>query len=343
VLPRAPRQQQRAPTAPAAGRQARSNPSSVAAEPAAPRNTAASSALSPEDEQDAEAAALELEALESIYGGNGVWLEAVSPREWRFRLDCGSTLEVFLPRGYPTRAPPTPVLHSPWLDAEATAAMVRRLLQLHAGAEVVFEWVEALREELGNRLACEMGTHLAGEVTVELGGAFGALGLRGCDGAAGERSEACCGGGGPGPSDSGGASFEPSSVAYGQRARKLDDETTNAANAVEVIHGEPFTPPGKSVRHRRPPALDAAPTRYIYIYIYIYIYSTPAQQSATLGRLSLVFGTFFAQVFFPRARLHLQSAHAHIYLSVYILCTYIYMHTYIYVYMYICILHKSTD
>ena len=89
-------------------------------------------------EDDAAAAAQELEALQAIYGDDAgdapVRLEIASPSEWRFRLGADAILEVFVPRDYPSLQAPTPVLHAPRLGDRASA-LVDQLLELYEGAE----------------------------------------------------------------------------------------------------------------------------------------------------------------------------------------------------------------
>lgn len=112
-------------------------------------------AESAEDVADAAAAAQELETLVAIYGDDEdgdvdrpVRLQVVSAREWRFRLGEGLILQVFVPPAYPSREPPTPVLYAPALGDGVEEPLLARLLREYSGAEVVFQWVEMLREEL---------------------------------------------------------------------------------------------------------------------------------------------------------------------------------------------------
>jgi hypothetical protein len=232
-----------------------------------------------------------------------VCLEVLSPRDWRFRLGGEATLEVFLPRGYPSREPPTPLLHCDWLDSRGRAEMVGRLLEMHCGAEVVFEWVEMLRAELceaadetisqssksggaadateGNRAGdrsamglCGVGQPSCGmslecnkrcgvtpedassAVATALGqasisgsshGLAGQASLSGSgDGLAGIGVDAAADGSAAGDCASS-FHFEPATSGFGQRVRHFGPEAMSPENAVQVVHGEPFTPPGKSV------------------------------------------------------------------------------------------------
>lgn len=208
-----------------------------------------------------------------------VCLEVVSPRNWRFRLGGGATLEVFIPRGYPSRESPTPLLHCDWLDSRGRAEMVGRLLAMYCGAEVVFEWVEMLRTELGEavdareaplapaedgsrigacggapsgcRMCLERGRESGGlpdDASSTVATAFGQASLLGGRDAHGGDG---VGAGADAAGDGGsGFYFEPSTSGFGQRARRFGPEAMSQAHAVQIVHGEPFTPPGKSVRSR---------------------------------------------------------------------------------------------
>ena len=96
-------------------------------------------------EDDAAAAAQELEALQAIYGDDAgdapVRLEIASPSEWRFRLGADAILEVFVPRDYPSLQAPTPVLHAPRLGDRASALVDQLHGALaHAPPERVAPW-----------------------------------------------------------------------------------------------------------------------------------------------------------------------------------------------------------
>jgi hypothetical protein len=234
------------------------------------------------------AAAIGAEACGEGCGGSpgvdhgSVCLEIVSPRDWCFRLGGGATLEVFIPRGYPSREPPTPLLHCDWLDSHGRAEMVGRLLAMHCGAEVVFEWVEMLRTELGEALdareapivpAGDGGTLCACSVaqsscdtslergedcsaSPDTGPSFAAAAALGQGSLLGNRDshggyDVTAGADGATAADSGsGFYFEPSTSGLGERVRRFGPEAMSSAHEVKVIHGEPFTPPGKSVRSR---------------------------------------------------------------------------------------------
>jgi hypothetical protein len=110
---------------------------------------------SSQDAEDAAAAAQELQTLLHIYGDDEeggedrpVRLQVVSAQEWRFRMGQGLIMQVFIPSGYPSRLPPAPVLHAPALGDGVEEPLLARLLQGYTGGEVVFQWVEMLREEL---------------------------------------------------------------------------------------------------------------------------------------------------------------------------------------------------
>ena len=169
----------------------------------APTNSPARQAMG--DADDAERRAEELQALRSIYGGEDEVVE-VGPSEWRLRLALSErlvcTLEVHLPETYPSRVPPTPVLHARGVDDATLARLADELVGMFDGEAVVFVWAEHLREALGAMAESPDGAGV---------------------------------GAGAGADDGGSAS-----------ARDFDGDCADDELAVDILHGEPFTPPGKS-------------------------------------------------------------------------------------------------
>ena len=206
--------------------------------------------LTSQDAEDAAAASQELEALSAIYGCcEDLRMHVISAREYCFSLGDGSTsVRIFIPKGYPSREPPTPVLQADSIDEGMRDQLVQRLLSMYNGAEIIFEWIEAIRQELGGEDQSSgskpdedgVGTlSLSSDVGSSQLSIFNAdadletLGARDVVQNADE-----------------GYTFEPSTSAYGQRRRQFGSEALSNENAVDIIHGEPFTPPGKSVSPR---------------------------------------------------------------------------------------------
>ena len=130
---------------------------------------------------------------------------------------------------HPRSRQPAPLLHVPALEPADAERLGSELLAMYDGAEVVFQWVEFLREQLmlGEGLAEETGD-VTGEASEEVA----------CEGVdaltLGEPGQTAGGGG---------VTFIPNTTRYGQRVRHFDAAAVDDAHRVQIAHGENFHPP----------------------------------------------------------------------------------------------------
>lgn len=165
--------------------------------------------------------------LEAIYGAE---FEILGAAEWRIRFPSphDSALRLLLPAGYPCTEPPVPIF-----DCEGASEPLRRaaadaICELTEnweppmeGEGCIYQWVERLRECLEPALALEVAQREESDESY-------AVALQAQE----AYTEA---------SASKGFTFLPANPQYGQRRRTFDDTAFEAANAVEIKRGEPFT------------------------------------------------------------------------------------------------------
>lgn len=179
---------------------------------------------------DFERREMELQALRSIFADE---LEEVSEKEWRLTLTAAGHptpchLEILLPDDYPSTSAPTPLLFAPAVGDEVLRSVALELEAIYDGNEVVYEWVEHLKERL---LPLLPPWSDAGRTNDDsLSESLEAVDLHAV--------EVC------GASD--GFTFIPETRRFKQRTRHFGAHTSAESNAVHISHGDPTTPPGKS-------------------------------------------------------------------------------------------------
>ena len=178
------------------------------------------------DADDAERRNEEWLALSSIYTD----AQKESDGGWRLPLGVGgAVLEVFVPTDYPSHAPPMPLLHCDFISDARRAALADEMLRMYDGAEVVFGWVEFLRESLSD----EIGT----DAPAVPGAAPPEATANGTADGSGEGDHR-------GDPAEKGFTFTPPTSKYGQRVRHFGPEALDdAANGVEIVSGPSFHPP----------------------------------------------------------------------------------------------------
>ena len=184
-------------------------------------------------EDDANRREDELAALRAIYGDDEV--DALG-ESWTVRLDGGVSLEVLLPLDYPSTSAPTPVLVAPGLGEDEVSRLSTELLSMYDGCEVVFAWIEHLREQISAlSLVSALETAAlseAAEAAAEASAVTEATEAADVAEAA-EAAEA----------SSRGYTYQPETTRYGQRTRHFDASVCDPTNAVDIVTGAPFHPP----------------------------------------------------------------------------------------------------
>ena len=176
---------------------------------------------------DEERRAAEHEALQAIYADQLEDSEPSGP--WRITLGvAGASLECFLPADYPSSSPPTPLLHSLMLQEETCNELVSELVPLYDGAEVVYTWVEHLRERLTGILQDEL---VAAESAAAMGSDT-AVGDALADTSAVRATESVSE-----------YTFTPATSRYGQRVRHFGSASNDPAFRVDITSGPSFHPP----------------------------------------------------------------------------------------------------
>ncbi|XP_026735306.1 protein IMPACT-like [Trichoplusia ni] len=95
----------------------------------------------------------EVEALSSIYGDDWTTESDVS-RSYSIRIEENKNevrLYVTMPSDYPSLAPPKYEISAPWMDRKAKTELLHALEEVYlenVGENVVFQWVEKIREVL---------------------------------------------------------------------------------------------------------------------------------------------------------------------------------------------------
>ena len=194
-------------------------------------------------DDDAERREAEHEALCAIYADV---IEGEPAGPWRIAIDdVGCTLEVYLPLDYPSRSAPTPVLHSAVpLDEVRRATLVEELLALFEENEVVYTWVEHLRDSL--RAACPAETSGGSDIG-GCGAAANAVEQRLTDASMAlalslqeaEEVNAAT----EAAAVAADFTFTPATTRYGQRTRHFGSGSTDERHRVEIFSGPSFHPP----------------------------------------------------------------------------------------------------
>ncbi|CAH1777283.1 unnamed protein product [Owenia fusiformis] len=98
----------------------------------------------------------EIEALMSIYGDEFL-VDDEAERKYSIAINHDSTsinLQVQLPLGYPSEAPPTYQLSCPWLRGQERVELQNILESIYTenlGESIIYMWIEGVREFLENR------------------------------------------------------------------------------------------------------------------------------------------------------------------------------------------------
>lgn len=216
-----------------------------------------------EDEEDALRRKGELEALRAFYGeddfqvvvaadgvvggvgggansssgGGGVAAAWNGP--WRIRVGKRATLTLELPRGYPSRTPPTAVLDAPAVSDVRLDRLHRELVEeiwdpdVYGETGVAIAWAEHCRVDLDDEGEEEEdsegeGQEIHEEVEADAGNGDGIVEKREED-----------------PGGDGVVSFLPSTSRYGQPVRRFRASVVNdaARNGREIYRGPPYHPP----------------------------------------------------------------------------------------------------
>jgi hypothetical protein len=101
----------------------------------------------------------EIEALSAIYGDDFLMVNAADKIfDVRVRHEDNSwwslTIQVLLPRNYPSAVPPVFELHAPWLGDHDEFELRDKLYAIYRESKdecVVFQWVEAVREFMNEK------------------------------------------------------------------------------------------------------------------------------------------------------------------------------------------------
>lgn len=110
---------------------------------------------SQEEENSASLQADEIEALSSIYGKE--W-NVESASENSYSIDIGSNpsrsvhLKITLPPDYPLQSPPVYQFSCPWMTRDAKSILAAELEDIyccHAGENILYLWIEKVREFIG--------------------------------------------------------------------------------------------------------------------------------------------------------------------------------------------------
>lgn len=170
----------------------------------------------------------EKDVLEAIYGAE---FEILGAAEWRIRFPSphDSALRLLLPAGYPCTEPPVPIFDCEGASEPLRHAAADAICELTEnweppmeGEGCIYQWVERLRECLEPALALEVAQREESDESY-------AVALQAQE----AYTEASA--------SSKGFTFLPANPQYGQRRRTFDDTAFEAANAVDIKRGEPFT------------------------------------------------------------------------------------------------------
>ncbi|CAL1144943.1 unnamed protein product [Cladocopium goreaui] len=173
----------------------------------------------------------EKDVLEAIYGAE---FEILGAAEWRIRFPSphDSALRLLLPAGYPCTEPPVPIFDCEGASEPLRHAAADAICELTEnweppmeGEGCIYQWVERLRECLEPALALEVAQREESDESY-------AVALQAQE----AYTEASA--------SSKGFTFLPANPQYGQRRRTFDDTAFEAANAVDIKRGEPFTVTG---------------------------------------------------------------------------------------------------
>lgn len=199
--------------------------------------------------EDAERRAAEHLALGAIYPD--FVGDASGDEPWRVPLDVGNAvLELHMPLDYPSCSPPTPLLHGDFITDAQRTRLVSELMEIYCGDEVIFAWVEHLRDALASD-AAEDGSLSAALAAAELDDAATyddtalaeAVAAACADDEADATAEAAAHRAATNR-DAAGFTFTPASARYGQRVRHFDAAASDDARfGVEITRGASFHPP----------------------------------------------------------------------------------------------------
>ncbi len=174
-------------------------------------------------QDDARRRADELTALQAICTPDEITVHSPD-RHWALHIrKPPATLHLFLPKDYPSRQPPTPFLRATDVSDDECAAIAAELIQIFnhtSGDESAYLWLEHARERL--LAARPERPPSPPQPPAEAAAPIAA------------------------PAAAARFTFTPQTGQFHQPTRHFGADAHDEANAVHLVHGEPFTPPGNS-------------------------------------------------------------------------------------------------